>query len=133
MSETRGLNPATDAVLAADDRRLAACVAGDATTLAELLTDDFTYTHSNGFREGREPFLARLREARVRYLRMTRQQADVRLHGDIALIHGLASMTYQLAARNVPDTLETLYLAAWTRSSGHWRIVAYASTQLAST
>lgn len=135
MNQNSGLDPETAVreVLAADDRRRAANVAGDAATLERLLTADFTYTHSNGFREGRGPYLERIRAARVHYLDMTRLSADVRLYGNIALIDGLARMTYRLAAHSVPNTLETLYLAVWTSNGEGWQLTAYASTERLST
>lgn len=135
MNRNSDLDPETlvREVLAADDRRRAANVAGDAATLEPLLTADFTYTHSNGFREGREPYLARIRTAQVDYLEMTRVSADVRLYGNIALIDGLARMTYRLASRSAPNTLETLYLAVWTNHGEGWQLTAYASTEYAST
>jgi ketosteroid isomerase-like protein len=117
------------AVLEADDLRRAASVAGDVDALEQLFTADFTYTHSNGFREGRTAYLARIRAAQVRYLNVVRREAQVRVYAEVALVDGLASMTYQLPSQAAPNTLETLYLAVWLRSAGRWRMAAYASTQ----
>jgi hypothetical protein len=98
------LQSVTMAVLAADDRRRAANMANDADALEAILAPDFTYTHNTGFREGRDAYLARIRTAQVRYLSLDRLAAHVRVY------------------------VKTLYLGAWVRSGGAWRMAAYAST-----
>jgi uncharacterized protein (TIGR02246 family) len=115
-------------VLAADDQRRAATVAGDLATLQALMTDDFTYTHFNGFREGRDGYVDRVRGGAVEYVSLDRRDAKVRIFGDVAVIDGLASMTYRPRALPDPLTSDTLYLAVWRRHAGAWRIEAYAST-----
>jgi ketosteroid isomerase-like protein len=121
------LQSVTMAVLAADDRRRAANMANDADALEAILAPDFTYTHNTGFREGRDAYLARIRTAQVRYLSLDRLAAHVRVYGDVALVDGLASMTYQ-SKGGAAATVKTLYLGAWVRSGGAWRMAAYAST-----
>jgi ketosteroid isomerase-like protein len=119
---------AAEAVLAADARRRAANVAKDVATLEQLLTPDFTYTHNTGFREGREPYLARIRNAQVDYVAMDRLDAKVRVYGDVAVVDGLASMTYRNPPGGPEHTVRTLYTAVWVLQAGQWRIAAYAST-----
>jgi len=116
------------AVLEADDRRRAATVAGDIATLEAMMTDDFTYTHFNGFREGREGYVGRVRGGTVEYISLDRRDATVRIFGDVAVIDGLASMTYRPRTMTEPLISHTLYLAVWRRYAGVWRIEAYAST-----
>ena len=115
-------------VLAADDRRRAATVAYDVATLDSLFSEGFTYTHFNGFREGRDGYLDRVRQGGVKYVSLDRRDAEVRLFGDVAVIDGLASMTYQLPTEDKPRTVDTLCLAVWRRDGARWRIEAYAST-----
>ena len=117
-----------EAVLAADARRRAANVAKDVVTLEQLLTPDFTYTHNTGFREGREAYLDRIRKSQVDYVAMERPEAEVRLYGDVALVDGLASMTYRNPPGGPEHTVKTLYLAVWVLQAGQWRIASYAST-----
>jgi ketosteroid isomerase-like protein len=126
------LNPADAAavrdVLAADDRRRAATQAYDADALEALMTEAFTYTHFNGFREGRDGYLGRIRGGGVEYVSLDRRDAQVRIFGDVAVIDGKASMTYRLPSETKPNTVHNLYLAVWRRIGGAWRIEAYAST-----
>ncbi|HEY3697078.1 nuclear transport factor 2 family protein [Phenylobacterium sp.] len=116
------------AVLEADDRRRAATMAGDADALEALLTPDFTYTHNTGFREGRAAYVARVRNRQVEYVSMERLFAGVRVHGGVALVDGLASMTNRAPPAGPLRTSKTLYLAVWVLSNGQWRMAAYAST-----
>lgn len=115
-------------VLAADDRRRAATQAHDVATLEAIMTDDFTYTHFNGFREGRDGYVDRVRGRAVEYVSLDRRDAKVRIFGDVAVIDGLASMTYRPRTMPEPLVSHTLYLAVWRRYAGAWRIEAYAST-----
>jgi ketosteroid isomerase-like protein len=125
---TDNIKAVADAVLAADARRRAANMAKDVVTLERLLTPDFTYTHNTGFREGRDAYLARIRNGQVDYVAMDRLDAKVRVYGDVALVDGLASMTYRNPPGGPAHTVRTLYTAVWVLQTGQWRIAAYAST-----
>lgn len=127
MSEAERQSVA-QAVLAADDRRRAANMAGDADALEAILSPDFTYIHNTGFREGRAAYVARIRNAQVDYVSLDRLAANVRVYGAVALVDGLASMTYRTPPGGPAQTVKTLYLAAWVFSDGQWRMAAYAST-----
>lgn len=127
MSED--IQSAVRAVLEADDRRRAATAAGDAATLSDLMSEAFTYTHFNGFREGRDSYVGRVADGgSVEYISLDRRDAEVRLFGDVAVIDGRASMTYRPLAEDKPRTIHNLYLAVWRHDAGGWRIEAYAST-----
>jgi ketosteroid isomerase-like protein len=115
-------------ILEADDRRRAATAAGDLATLEALMSEGFTYTHFNGFREGRDGYIGRMRQGGVEYVSLDRRDAQVRVFGDLAVVDGRASMTYRLLSEDAPRTAHSLYLAVWRRDAGRWRIEAYAST-----
>lgn len=125
---TQTLQAITEAVFAADDRRLAASVKGDTATLREVLTEDFTYIHNTGFREGRAPYLARMEEAGVQITAMNRLSASVRQVGDVVLVDGEASMHYRMPPSAPEASFRSLYLAVWKQTGGAWRLHAYAST-----
>jgi hypothetical protein len=119
-----------DQVLARDDARLSATVASDAAALEDLLDESFTYVHSNGFREGREPYLRRIRDGQVAYVSLDRREATVRLFGDTALVEGVAALRYRLAGSAGAEGFESLFLGVWVRPAGVWRLAAYTSTLL---
>lgn len=116
-------------VLAADDARFAALLAGDVARLEQLLDPGCTYTHNSGLFEGREAYLERIRAGRVRYLSMQRHDVAVRLYGPTAVVTG-----YVIAqSRTFPDGVlhdrDTHFLAVWVEDRDQWRMVAYASTR----
>jgi hypothetical protein len=115
-------------VLAADDARRAATVRHDTVALDAIFTDDFTYVHGNGFREGKQGYLGRITAGAVRYIALDRLAAEVRLMGDVAVIDGTAAMEYQRPGDPGPMRQENLYLAVWVRDGPRWRMAAYAST-----
>lgn len=117
----------SNAVLAADDARIAAVLKSDTTALEQLLTADFTYIHSNGFRESREPYLERLKQRDVAILQLRRSDAKVRWVGNVALVEGTSTMRYQLRG-SAPDAFTSLILEVWVRHDGRWQLSAYAST-----
>jgi uncharacterized protein (TIGR02246 family) len=115
-------------VLAADDARRAATVRHDTAALDAIFTDDFTYVHGNGFREGKPGYLGRITAGAVRYIALDRLAAEVRIMGDIALVDGTATMDYQFPGDQGPRSQKNLYLAVWVREGARWRMAAYAST-----
>lgn len=116
-----------DAILAADDERLAAICRMDAPALSELLTEDFTYAHGDGYREGREANLDRIRNRQVEYLSVVRLEASVRFVGGIGLLEGAGETTLRLRNGGIVS-FQNLFLGVWAHSQGRWRLTAYAST-----
>jgi ketosteroid isomerase-like protein len=114
-------------VLAADERRRTATVAGDIATLNDIMSERFTYTHATGFREGREGYVGRVGSGQVTYVSLDRKDADVRVFGDVAIMDGRGAMSYR-PGEGAVVTMHNLFLAVWRRDGGRWRIEAYAST-----
>jgi ketosteroid isomerase-like protein len=114
-------------VLAADERRRTATVAGDIATLNDIMSERFTYTHATGFREGREGYVGRVGGGQVKYVSLDRKDADVRVFGDVAIMDGRGAMSYR-PGEGAVVTMHNLFLAVWRRDGGRWRIEAYAST-----
>ena len=128
LSQARADAARVKAVLEADDHRRAANMANDPGALEAILAPDFTYTHFNGIREGREAYLARMRKSQVDYVKMDRLDARVRLYGDVAVVDGLAGMTYRSPPGGPEHTVKTLYTGVWVLKDGAWRMTTYAST-----
>jgi hypothetical protein len=56
-----------DAVLAAQDKRVALTVAADTTGLGAMMTDDLTYTHSNANVDTKAAFLETIGSGKSKY------------------------------------------------------------------
>ena len=115
------------AVLAAEDRRYQAMVDGDHETLRELLAEELSYAHGSGVRDTKDEFLGKVNSYYV-YHRIDHPVERVDVLGDTAAV--VHRMTADLDVDGTRKTIDNLALAVWTRASGAWRLLAYASTPL---
>jgi hypothetical protein len=118
------------AVLAAEDRRYQAMQDGDLATLDELCADELSYAHSSGGRDTKREYLDKVGSGQFVYRRIEHPVERVEVFGDTAVVVG--RMIAELTIRGTPRKLDNLALAVWTRTSGPWRLVAYAPTAVSS-
>jgi hypothetical protein len=116
------------AVLAAEDRRYRAMQDADLPTLDELCDDALSYAHSSGVRDTKDEYLGKIRSGYYVYRRIDHPVERVEVTGDTAIVVG--RMTADLEVQGRAKTIDNLALAVWTRSSGDWRLLAYAPTSL---
>ena len=114
----------------ADDDRCRAMLAHDLDTLAGMLADDVVYTHSSAVVENKEEYLNTLHEGRLRYLAVQRQDADVRLYGPVAVMHGHVIM--QIETQGGIKNLNNLFQSVWIERDGRWLLASWASTVIPS-
>lgn len=126
-SPARAATPEEE-IRAADARRIAAVVQGDVTTLAALLTEDLTYTHSNGKLETREQFLAGISAGTLDYKSIEPSDVQVRVYGGSAVMTGRAAV--KVMAEGKDRALAMRFTSVWVRSEGGWRMAAWQSTSL---
>jgi uncharacterized protein (TIGR02246 family) len=117
-------------VHAAEDRRYAAMLAGDATALADLLSDGLIYTHSSGVRENKQQLLARIDGGDLRYVRLEHPVSQVVVLGDAVLV--LGEMHADVVVGGQPRRLDNAVLAVWAAQDGGWRLAAFQGTPLPS-
>jgi hypothetical protein len=117
-----------DDVLAADELRYRAMVDGDLDTLDTLCAEQLSYAHSNGVRDTKAEYFAKLRSRFYVYHRIDHPVERVAVAGDTAVVVG--RMTADLDVDGVGKTIDNLALAVWTRASGSWQLLAYAPTPL---
>jgi ketosteroid isomerase-like protein len=108
-----------------ENRRYAAMTGKDLTALAALLHEDLVYTHSSGAVDTKASYLEALASGRLSYLRATRSDTLIRLHGGCALISGRSAIDILLAG--APKSLALCYLAVWTGTADGWRLVGWQS------
>lgn len=111
-----------DAVLAADEARLAAIVACDIEALDRLVRHELVFVHNDGRREGKAAFLEHTRSGRVRYRAIARGETDVRVSGDVAILCARAELDVTVAGE--PRTSPLRYMSVWTRGASGWRLLA---------
>jgi len=114
------------AVLALDEARFDAQVAGDKARLEELLADELHYTHSNASVDTKASYIESIVSGRVRYRQIDRSGQDAIVIGDTAVCPGAA--TLHVPAGGHDRTLVLRYTDVWVRRSGAWQMVAWQST-----
>lgn len=119
-----------DEVLAQEERRRQALLAGDWEAVAALLSEALVYVHSTGARDDRASCLHKLREGQIRYRQLVFEGLSVGGGPDIALLHG--QMRAEVLKPEGVKAISSLYLAVWAREvDGVLRLVAYQGTPAA--
>jgi hypothetical protein len=116
------------AVLAAEDRRYDALLGPDLPMLERLFHDRLSYAHSSGVRDTKAEYLAKIESGYYDYARIDHPVERVDVLGDSAVVVG--RMTADLSVNGTPKIIDNLALAVWTKDTGDWQLVAYASTPL---
>ena len=120
---------AEQAVLAAQDKRIAATLAADVTLLGEMMTDDLSYTHSNANVETKPEFLEGIRSGKYRYQAMAFDDRHVRLHGDqTAIVSGTCRVRVTSAGRDLDIRLR--FTELYVKQAGAWKMVLWQSTRV---
>ncbi len=116
------------AVLALDEARFDAQVAGDKARLEELLAEELHYTHSNALVDTKVSYIDSIISGRVRYRQIDCSGQNATVFGDAAVCTG--SATLHVTAGGHDRNLNLRYTDVWVRRSGTWQMVAWQSTLL---
>ncbi len=115
-------------VLAAEDRRYEALLGPDLPTLERLFHDRLSYAHSSGVRDTKAEYLEKIGNGYYDYQRLDHPVERVEVVDGTVVVIG--RMTADLTVQGTPKTLDNLALAVWTKDTGEWQLLAYASTPL---
>ncbi len=111
-----------------EQRRLESMTRSDLESLAPLLADDLTYTHSNGQLETKDQFLESLRSGRMQYVKIDREGVRLRAYGNTAVITGRARVDVRSEGQD--RSLSLCFTDVWVKRGGRWQMVAWQSTRL---
>src|ERR1700742_521787 len=116
---TPGVTADATAIRAADVQRCAAIGNRDRAALSATLSEDLSYMHSTGLRDGKESYIAMSIEATPRTV--GRGETEVLLYGDIAVVRGDYQIHIEPDAES-PDGRHTNAsgLQVWRREGGTW-------------
>ena len=115
-----------------EQKRADALVREDIGTLASLLADDLSYTHSDGRTDTKESFLALVAGPVQRYLGVDYSNQDVIDCGDAVIVRGTARIRLVRESSGAADErLEylVLFLDIWARRDGRWQTVGWQATR----
>ena len=117
-----------DAVLAAQDKRIALTVAADVAGLGAMMTDDLSWTHSNANVESKAQFLEAVRSGKYKYKSMTFEERKVRLHGDTAIVSGTCRVQVTTDGREIDIKLR--FTELYVKQQAAWKQAMWQSTRV---
>lgn len=111
-----------------EERRYEALIGADWPALEALLADDFLYNTAAGALLSKPGLIDYLKSGVVKVRKAVRDETQVRDHGDIALVTGVAHV--DVTAKGEDKTLHSRYLHVWKRDGQSWKLLARQSTYL---
>ena len=111
-----------------NDAVVTAIVRRDTAALDRLLSDDFTYTHSNGRVETKAEIVQALKSGARIYESATLTEVKVRLYGTAAVITDVAELKVNRAGEVSKGRFR--YLKVCLQQQGRWRMVAWQDARL---
>lgn len=122
----RAADRAIEAVLRADQARLAAMMAGDGAALARLMSEELRFVHSDGRVESKADYVKNMLAGDTAY-------ADARTSGvetlkpstDVVVLIGAQEMRKRLGP--TWSEVKLRYMALWRNEGGTWRMFAWQS------
>ncbi len=124
----RAAVPPVIAAVQADQARIKAMMAGDATALGALLSDQLRFAHSDGRVESKVDYVKNLLAGDTAYADVKTSEVETKqIAPDVVFILGAQQMRKRLG----PDwsDVNLRYLAVWRNESGVWRLVAWQSAR----
>ncbi len=128
MAEKPKHDVAIEEIIALEDRRYRAMIAGDAAVLDELCSDDLIYTHSKGDHDDKRSYLHKVGTRYFTYLEITHPADRILVVDSAALVTG--RMTAKVSVAGTIVHVDNRYLAVWAREHGAWKFVAYQPTPI---
>lgn len=116
------------AALRADKARLAAMMAGDATALGNLMSDQLRFVHSDGRVESKIDYVKNLLAGDTAYADVKTSAVEMmQVTSESVVVLGVQTMRKKLGAEWSDVTLR--YLSVWRNESGSWRMIAWQSAR----
>ena len=123
---------AKESVLAFEQRRCAAMIAGDIRTLEYLLADDLIYVHASSRIDDKASFLAQIKSGALKFERILRDDVTVRVcNFTSAIITGRARVFVN--SKGESKEIHIRFTNVWVRSdaqSDDWRFTTWQATKI---
>jgi len=111
-----------------DGHRFDVLLRQDFDELERILADDLTYTHSIGWLENKDEYLATVRSRLVYRAIEATEDVKARVYGDTAVTTGRATM--KVGSADEPTSLDVRYTSVYVKRDGRWQMVAWHATRL---
>lgn len=117
-----------DSLLAAEEARRLAMLAGDVGVLGALLSDTLAYTHSTGVTDSKLSYLESLAGGALRYETLAFVAPQARLMGTAGLVSAVMRAT--IVKSDLRRDIASSYLAVWEHTALGWVLEAVQATAL---
>lgn len=117
-----------NSLLAAEEARRLAMLAGDVGVLGSLLSSTLAYTHSTGVTDSKHDYLQMLASGALRYETLEFVAPQARLLGTAGLVSAVMRAT--LLKGEVRREVASSYLAVWEHTAMGWVLQAVQATAL---
>lgn len=118
--------PGLQAVLRADQARLAALMAGDGAALGKLLSDELKFVHSDGRIESKADYVRNVMAGDTAYADGKTFDVEVlKPSADVVILIGAQEMRKRLGP--TWSEIKLRYMAVWRNENGTWRMFAWQS------
>lgn len=111
---------AHDEILRLETLRCNALTAGDVQALGALMADDLVHVHGNGHVDGKAGYLDGVAH-KYRFHRIERGELNIRVYGDVAVIHGALSQTVSVNGIDKLNNISAVATQTWVRGDDGWK------------
>ena len=116
-------------MLALEERRRQALLAGDLPALQDLLVDDLVYVHSTGACDHKDSYMAKLSGGSLKYLELNFSELRVQTFQHVAVVSG--RMAAVVSKDGQHKNVASLFMTVWgCGSDGQWHLHAHQGTPL---
>jgi ketosteroid isomerase-like protein len=117
------MSPAEQEIRLLEDQIGQAIVGRDTAFVERVWDEAFCYTGVRGERKTKADILAEIAAGSLKFTVMRFEDIDVRLHGDTAVVAGLAITQGQ--SPQGPIVGQFRYTRVYVKKSGQWKLVAF--------
>ncbi len=116
------------AVLQDELQRFEAMTRRDTAALAQWLSEELVYRHSNGLLEDKRRHLEAIASGALVYEHIARDSAQVHRYRRMAVVNGIVRVRGQW--QQVPFEVQLSYLAVYRKKGARWQLLRWQSTRL---
>jgi ketosteroid isomerase-like protein len=123
-------DPRVAKIVALDEQRRAAMIAGDLAALDRLLADDLVHIHAGGNADTKRQYF-KLLEDLCAFVAIERGPMTVRFYGETAVVTGSMFHTVRIKPTGAVRTMAAFGTQVWAPDGDSWRLVLYQATEIA--
>jgi ketosteroid isomerase-like protein len=116
-------------IVALEETRCRALVAGDLEALGKLISDDVQHIHATGKVDDKAAYLDMVGK-HIRFLEASRQNLDVRIYGDVAIATGRLEQTIEFKQTTERLAMKVMTTQVWVRRATTWEQASFQATNI---